>query len=155
MDDIIDIIILSERSKQMGIIELTVPSEERVEVSGELKRDKYETLAEAGKLNGWKVRVWAVEVGCRGFPAVSMATLLRDIGYQGKEKGKMLKQIGEAAETAEQVSVELESLQRMGETRVKENRKRSKHRQVAQAAEGARIGSTTDIPRNCDSNPGL
>ena len=95
-----DIIILSERSKQMGIIELTVPSEERVEVSGELKRDKYETLAEAGKLNGWKVRVWAVEVGCRGFPAVSMATLLRDIDYQGKEKGKMLKQIGEAAETA-------------------------------------------------------
>ena len=51
--------------------------------------------------------------------------------------------------------MELEPLQRMGETRVKENRKRSKHRQVAQAAEGARIGSTTDIPRNCDSNPGL
>ena len=95
-----DIIIISESSKQMGIIELTVPSEERVEVSGELKRAKYETLTEAGKKNGWKVRVWAVEVGCRGFPAVSMATLLRDLGYQGNEKRKKLRQIGEAAEMA-------------------------------------------------------
>ena len=50
-----DITIISETSKQMGIIELTVPSEERVEVSGELKRAKYETLAEAGKKNGLKV----------------------------------------------------------------------------------------------------
>ena len=48
------------RVDQMGIIESTVPSEERVEVSGELKRDKYENLAEAGKLNGWNVRVWVV-----------------------------------------------------------------------------------------------
>ena len=95
-----DIIIISESSKQMGIMELTVPSEERVEIAGEIKRTKYETLAEAGKKNGWKVRVWAVEVGCRGFPAGSMASLLRDLGYQGSEKRKKLRQIGEAAETA-------------------------------------------------------
>ena len=43
-----DIIIISEKTKQIGAIELTVPSEERVEVSGELKRAKYETLRERG-----------------------------------------------------------------------------------------------------------
>ena len=36
----------------------------------------------------------------RGVPVVSMATVLRDFGYQGKKKRNMLKQIGEAAETA-------------------------------------------------------
>ena len=35
-----DILIISEKTKQMGAIELTVPSEERVEASGELKRAK-------------------------------------------------------------------------------------------------------------------
>ena len=49
------------------MVELTVPSEERVEVSGELKRLKYEKIAQDARLNGWGVRVWAVEVGCRGF----------------------------------------------------------------------------------------
>ena len=93
-----DILIISENTKQMGVIELTVPSEERVEVSGELKRAKYETLAEEGKKKGWKVRVWAVEVGVRGFPAASMSTMLRDMGYGGNERRMKLKRIGNVAE---------------------------------------------------------
>ena len=95
-----DILLISERSKQMGVIELTVPSEERIEVSGELKRTKYEAIAEAGRQKGWKVRVWTAEVGCRGFPAASVAILLRDLGYQGSEKRVLLRKIGEAAERA-------------------------------------------------------
>ena len=95
-----DILIISEKTKQMGAIELTVPSEERVEVSGELKRAKYEILVEEGKRKGWKVRVWAVEVGVRGFPAASMSTMLRDMGYQGKNRTKKLRQIGDVAERA-------------------------------------------------------
>ena len=36
-----DMILISENTRQLGIIELTVPSESRIEVSGEIKKAKY------------------------------------------------------------------------------------------------------------------
>ena len=78
----------------MSIIELTVPSEENVEAAGERKKTKYATIREEGKANGWNVRVWAVEIGCRGFPAASMASFLKDIGIRGSERTKQLKKMG-------------------------------------------------------------
>ena len=89
-----DIIMVSKKSKQLGVIELTVPSEDRVEISGELKRLKYEQIVQEGRQNGWKVRVWAVEVGCRGFPAMLMSTLMKDLGYKGGERKKAIERIG-------------------------------------------------------------
>ena len=93
-----DMLLVSERAKRVGIVELTVPSEERVELSGELKKAKYEELKIEGERKGWRVRLWTVEVGCRGFPATSMANFLRDIGVGGGERSRSLKRIGEAAE---------------------------------------------------------
>ena len=95
-----DMILLSESTKQLGIIELTVPSENRIEVSSELKKAKYAPLAEEAKQKGWRVRIWAVEVGCKGFPARSMTVLLRDMGYTGRERKDLLRRIGETAEEA-------------------------------------------------------
>ena len=92
-----DMLLMSESTKRAGVIELTVPSEDRVEVSGELKKAKYAPLQEQGKANGWKVHVWAVEVGCKGFPAASMASFLKDIGFAGGERNRLLKHIGEEA----------------------------------------------------------
>ena len=92
-----DMILSSESTKRMGLIELTVPSEDRVEVSGELKKAKYAPLQEQGKVKGWNVHVWAVEVGCKGFPAASMASFLKDIGIAGGERNRQLKKIGEEA----------------------------------------------------------
>ena len=93
-----DMLLVSEKAKRVGIVELTVPSEERVELSGELKKAKYEELKIEGERKGWRVRIWTVEVGCRGFPATSMANFLRDIGVGGGERSRSLKRIGEAAE---------------------------------------------------------
>ena len=93
-----DMILVSEGTRRIGLIELTVPSEERIEVSGELKRAKYAPLQEEGKANGWNVQVWAVEVSCIGFPATSMASFLKDIGIAGGERTRLLKKIGEEAE---------------------------------------------------------
>ena len=84
----------------MAIIELTVPSEERIEVAGEMKRSKYEILSTEGKKNGWRVQCWAVEVGCRGFPAVSMSRLLKDFGVAGRERRKLMEKLGSLAEEA-------------------------------------------------------
>ena len=93
-------LLMSESTKQLGIIELTVPSENRIEVSSELKKAKYTPLAEGAKQKGWRVRIWAVEVGCRGFPVRSLTVLLRDMGYTGKERKNLVRKIGDVAEDA-------------------------------------------------------
>ena len=95
-----DITLTSRKTKQMGIVELTVPSEERIEVSGELKRHKYEKIAQEGRMNGWRVKIWAVEVGCKGFPAASLAFFLKEIGYKGSQRKRTIEKIGKAAEYA-------------------------------------------------------
>ena len=95
-----DITITSVKTKQMAIIELTVPTEERIEIAGELKRAKYEVLVSEGRRNGWHVRCWAVEIGCRGFPAVSMSRLLKELGFVGGERRKMMEKLGGLAEEA-------------------------------------------------------
>ena len=95
-----DMLLISDGTKKMGIVELTVPGEERIEVSGELKRTKYAGLQEEGRKNGWLVQIWAIEVGCRGFPAASMASFLKEIGIHGNERRRKLKRIGEVAENA-------------------------------------------------------
>ena len=89
---------MSNTAKRVGIIELTVPSEERVEISGELKRSKYSELEREGRRKGWIVRIWTLEVGCRGFPAASMAAFLKDIGLGGGERKRALRKIGETSE---------------------------------------------------------
>ena len=94
-----DMILMSNSTRRMGIVELTVPSEERIEISGELKREKYQRIVQEGREKGWTVRVWAVEVGCRGFPAASMASFLKDMGIGGGERSRALRRIGEAAES--------------------------------------------------------
>ena len=95
-----DMLLISDSTKRMGVVELTVPSEDRVEVAGELKKNKYAVLQQEGKKQGWGVQIWAVEVGCRGFPAASMATLLRDVGVTGGERKRKLRKLGETAERA-------------------------------------------------------
>ena len=97
-----DMLLISERSKQLGIVELTVPREDRVEVSAELKKMRYSPLEEAARRKGWKVRMWTIEVGCRGFPAASLATFMKDIGLTGTRKKTIIRSVGHEAERASQ-----------------------------------------------------
>ena len=91
---------MSKKTKHVGVVELTVPNEDRIEVSGEIKRKKYEQIVQEGRRNGWRVRVWAVEVGCRGFPAVSMSSFFKDLGFRGSEKKKAIDRLSKTAEDA-------------------------------------------------------
>ena len=93
-----DIILTSEALKEMIIIELTIPTEERFEVSSQLKRTKYEDIKSAAEQKGWKTTIWTVEVGCRGFPAPSIIKLLKEIGYQGRKKKEILRKLSVKAE---------------------------------------------------------
>ena len=95
-----DLVVTSEKKKMLGMMELTVPYEDRIEVSREMKRGKYQKIVDAGESKGWKVTLWTVEVGCRGFPGNSLNNYLRDIGFSGSERTKQLKRIGEITQSA-------------------------------------------------------
>ena len=51
-----------------------------------------------GVEKGIEGEIWTMEMECRAFPAILMATFLRDIDKGGGEKRRILKRIGKAAE---------------------------------------------------------
>ena len=115
-----DIIIISEVTKQMGLVELTVPREDGIEVSNELKRTKYEPIVQDSARREWKTRIWAIEVGCRGFLDASVSVLLKDMGLRGREKKAILKEIGEEAENASSILWKCSRLKEWGKKNEKQ-----------------------------------
>ena len=93
-------VLTSESSKQVVLVELTVPWEDWIEVAYEWKKAKYLELEEARRLNSWRGRCEAIEVGCRGFPGQSMHQTLRLLGIRGLQQRKATKNNSEAAEKA-------------------------------------------------------
>ena len=98
-----DIIIFSHKTRKTGMIELTVPKEERIQLSSELKKLKYADLQDECRRKGYEPRLWTVEVGSKGFMAASMMNILKDFGITGRRRKRTLKQISEAATEASQV----------------------------------------------------
>ena len=95
-----DLILASNSTKQMIVTELTIPLEERMEVSAEMKKSKYEELISESARSRWKTTVYTVEVGCRGFAANSLSIFLKDLGFTGKEKTNIIKKVELEAEKA-------------------------------------------------------
>ncbi len=95
-----DIVLWSERSRQVVMVELTVPWEERVEEAYHMKRNKYEELRLECVSKGWKCWVFPVEVGSRGFPAQSMWSTLSKLGLVGQTRKRAIQNIAQAAERA-------------------------------------------------------
>jgi hypothetical protein len=95
-----DVLLISRSSKQLVMIELTVPWEENVEEAHERKRGKYEELREECRANGWAARCEPVEVGCRGFAGRSLHRVFKALGIIGTQRKKAIGKITEAAEKA-------------------------------------------------------
>lgn len=95
-----DVVLSSASSKQVLLIELTVPWEEHMEEANELKRSKYQELVEQGRGRGRKARCELTEVGCRGFAGCSLSKVYTLLGITGTAKSKATKSTMEAAERA-------------------------------------------------------
>ena len=93
-----DIVLNSQSTKQLIMIELTVPYENRMEVAQTYKTKKYADLAKNLRREGYQVQVLAAEVGARGFVGESAYSLLKQLSIAGKEKTRVLKAMAEAAE---------------------------------------------------------
>ena len=95
-----DIVLSSDSTRQVVLLELTVPWEDRLEEAFERKLSKYTELAEHCQQAGWRVRCLPVEVGCRGFAARSLLRASSSLGIQGVFKMKSVHSATEAAEKA-------------------------------------------------------
>ncbi|RXN37590.1 reverse transcriptase [Labeo rohita] len=95
-----DMVLTSESTKQVVLLELTVPWEDRIEEAFERKKAKYLDLVEDCRRKGWRARCEPIEVGCRGFPGQSLHRSLRLLGIRGAQERKATRNICEAAEKA-------------------------------------------------------
>ncbi|XP_038147774.1 uncharacterized protein LOC119787807 [Cyprinodon tularosa] len=95
-----DMVLSSNSTRQVVLLELTVPWEDRIEEAQERKRAKYTELVAECRRNGWKARCEPIEVGCRGFAGRSLHRVLGLLGICGLQRRRATKNILEAAEKA-------------------------------------------------------
>ena len=95
-----DMIIVSDSTKQLIILELTVPWEERMDEANDRKRTKYQELVDDCKRQGWRTHCEPLEVGCRGFAGRSLCKVYTLLGLTGEAKKKAIRSATEAAEKA-------------------------------------------------------
>ena len=95
-----DIVLYSDESKQVVLLELTVPWETRLEEAYERKKLSYEELRKDCCDNGWTCWCFPIEVGCRGFPSQSLLNTAKRLGIQAKNRKKLLRDVSERAEVA-------------------------------------------------------
>nr|XP_061785060.1 uncharacterized protein LOC133576095 [Nerophis lumbriciformis] len=95
-----DLVLTSDSTKQVVLLELTVPWEDRMEEAHERKKAKYLELVETCRESGWRTRCEPIEVGCRGFLGQSVHQAFRLLGIRGLLERKATRNISEAAEKA-------------------------------------------------------
>ena len=79
------------------MIELTCPSEENFQKQHLAKLARYTDLEADCEAAGWKVHLFAVEVGARGNTAQSLTSCLRALGLKNRPLRKCLEEAGNEA----------------------------------------------------------
>lgn len=93
-----DLVLWSKSCRRVFIVEMTVPWEDAIDEAFERKRLRYANLAAEAEGRGWNVKVWPVEVGCRGFVASSTTRLLKEVGIRGQSQRRAIKELATVAE---------------------------------------------------------
>ena len=75
-----DLVIYSNNTKQVILLELTVPTEDNIVQWHVKKEDKYEKLIDDIRMNQWRGYVFGIEVGSRGYVAKSLGFALGKLG---------------------------------------------------------------------------
>ena len=95
-----DIVISSDLSKQIIMVELTVPYETRMEEANIFKKEKYSDLSKELERSGYRSTVLPVEIGARGFVGTSAYDLLSKLDIRGNKRTRILKLLAETAENS-------------------------------------------------------
>ncbi len=81
-------VLLSRSMKTIIVTKLTVPWEERLATSHQLKKAKYQDPIDEAVIKGWHATICPIEVGCRGFPAKSVHYFLQKVGLEPRQLKK-------------------------------------------------------------------
>jgi len=95
-----DIVLWSKSSRQVILVELTVPWEARLEEAHERKLAKYQQLVADIQDKNWRAWYFPVEVGCRGFVAQSFWRALGSLGLTGPGRRSLVGKVERQAEEA-------------------------------------------------------
>ncbi|KAK0155381.1 hypothetical protein N1851_002286 [Merluccius polli] len=95
-----NIVIWSKSTKQVVLIKLTVPWEERMEEAHKRKLKKCQALILERQPNGWKAWNLPVEAGCRLFAGQSLWRGLGLLGIEGPARKRLVANITKQAEAA-------------------------------------------------------
>lgn len=95
-----DMVVTSRRSRTIIVIELSVPWENNIAERHEFKMSKYQNLTDELTRKQWNTRLFAVEVGARGFPAKSLRFMFKELGLPSSSIKKACNVCGESAEEA-------------------------------------------------------
>ena len=88
-----DLLVYSYITKTCIILELTCCCEENFEQWHEKKFLKYDPLSKSISSNGWKVYLFPIEVGARGYCGTSVKSCFHRLGFSGKLLKRLMKSV--------------------------------------------------------------
>lgn len=88
-----DILVFSRILKLVVLVELSVPFENFIPKQHLKKTEKYSSLVEGLKRNGFQVYFYALEVSIRGIPTLLVKTFLCDIGLNNEQVSSYVNRI--------------------------------------------------------------
>ena len=88
-----DLLLYSSSTKTCIILELTCCCEENFEQWHEKKFFKYDPLSNLISSNGWKVYLFPIEIGARGYCSTSLKSCFHRLGFSGKFIRSMMKSL--------------------------------------------------------------
>ena len=92
-----DLCIYSLETKKCLYVELTSPFEDNISTWKIKKRGRYQTLVQDTERNGWKVKLYTVEVGARGFVNMDSMKLFKLVGLTYKQCNNIRRELSEVA----------------------------------------------------------
>ena len=92
-----DIVLYLDKLKKVVVVELTCPAEENIEERHSEKLGRYEILTKDCISTGWKVHLFAIEVGVRGYAACSLRTCLSKLGFTHRSVRGIIKKASDSA----------------------------------------------------------
>ena len=93
-------VLWSRQVKTLTAVELTVSWEENCHAANERKTLKYADMMEECREKGWRVSLFPVEIGCRGFPGQSVWKLMTSLRMVSSARNTAARQLAEATEKA-------------------------------------------------------
>ena len=95
-----DLIVWNEEEKVMKMIELTVSWETNIDGAYNRKNERYEELCQRCEDEGWVTECLPIEVGAPGYIGRRLPSLLNELGFNSREKNKIIKEIQSTTEKA-------------------------------------------------------